>query len=140
VGLLGDVQVIEIDPAEPFRALLPLRVALQDMLPTGPTQATPRVHHLARPGTKQGGKQWWDFWTWIGGPADVLDRSTRVSYIFPKPFDPAIERTSDRAAAFGNYGETDDEFKLRVILNSNTESKEKETIVHRVTLWRLGYE
>jgi hypothetical protein len=52
------------------------------MLPTGPTQATPRVHHLARPGTKQGGKQWWDFWTWIDGPADVLDRITRFHIYF----------------------------------------------------------
>lgn len=139
VGLLGDVQLIELDPAAPFLALPPLRIALQEMLPTTPFQATTtQVHHLARPGRLQLGKRWWDFWTWIDGPAGLLDRITRVSYVFPKSFTPVIETTSNRAAVFGNYGETDDEFDLRVTLESNSRSKEK--IFHRVTLWRLGYE
>ena len=40
-------------------------------------------------------------------------------------------------AQFGNYGETNDEFNLHVILESRTKSKEK--FKYRVELWRLGY-
>ena len=138
VGLLGDIELIELDPSAPFLALLSLRVALQAMLSTAPNQATLRVHHLARPGAKQHGIQWWDFWTWIDGPADVLERITRVSYVFPRSFRPGMETSSNRAAAFGNYGETDEDFRLQVIVESTPKSKEK--IVHPVTLWRVGYE
>lgn len=116
VGLLGDIQLIELDPAAPFLALLTLRATLQAMLPPAPTEAALRVQHLARPTTQKGGEQWWDFWTWIDGSDDLLDEIRRVSYVFPRSFDPGSENSSNRAAAFGNYGETEDEFNLHVIV------------------------
>lgn len=137
VGLLGDIQLIELDPTAPFLALLTLRATLQAMLPPAPTEGVLRVRHLARPTKQQDGKQWWDFWTWIDGPEDLLNAVTRVSYVFPRSFDPGSEASSNRAAAFGNYGETDDEFNLHVIAESRTKSKEK--FKYRVALWRLGY-
>ena len=138
VGLLGDVQLIELDPAAPFLALLPLRRTLRDMLPTPPIKKTLEIRHVARPGAKQNGKQWWDFWAWVDGQSETLDQIDRVSYAFPKPFVPRTEPTSNRAAAFGNYGETDEEFDLQVTLDFKSRPKQKKR--HRITLWRLGYE
>ena len=142
VGLLGDVQLIELDPAAPYLALLPLRVALERLLASTRPELGVRVHHLARPGKRDSGTQRWDFWTWIDAPTEVLDRIIRVSYVFPRSFTPIIERTSNRAAAFGNYGETDSEFDLRVTLEymSRPKSKSSQNMNHRLTLWRLGYD
>lgn len=138
VGLLGDVQLIELDPTAPFLALLPLRRTLQDLLPISPIQKTLVVRHVARPGAKQNGKQWWDLWTWLDGKSETLDQINSVSYVFPKSFVPRTEPTSNRAAAFGNYGETDEDFDLQVVVNLHSKSKRK--IPYRVTLWRLGYD
>jgi hypothetical protein len=142
VGLLGDVQLIELDPTAPFLALLPLRITLEKLLlPTQPETGI-RVHHLARPGKRDGGKQWWDFWTWIDAPKGILDQITRVSYVFPRTFTPTVERTSNRAAGFGNYAETDGEFDLKIMLEYalKPKSKSRQNVIHRVTLWRLGYD
>jgi len=138
VGMLGDVQVIELDPTAPFLALLPLQATLRGLLPTPPQTAEIQVRHLAKPGAQQGSKQWWDFWTWIEGPASLLDSITGVSYVFPRSFRPALETSTNRQAAFGNYGETDTDFDLRVKINFN--AKPLKNLSYKVTLFRPGYD
>jgi hypothetical protein len=138
VGMLGDVQVIELDPTAPFLALLPLQATLRGLLPTPTPTAEIQVRHLAKPGAQQGKKQWWDFWTWIEGPASLLDSITGVSYVFPRSFRPAVETSSNRQAAFGNYGETDKDFDLRIKINFNAKPSKK--LSYKVTLFRPGYD
>jgi hypothetical protein len=125
LGILSDIKRIELDPKAPYHALIRLRLALQSVFPNVKSADEVHMAHIARPTTKVSGKQWWDFWTWVDAPAHKLDLIASVSYSFPPSFQPTIEVEEDRAYAFGNYGETNQAFLLKVVINSRDGRKQK---------------
>jgi hypothetical protein len=134
LGLLGDIQKIELDPKAPYHALIRLRLALGIILRTARQSDEIRVEHIARMTKRVSGKQWWDFWTWLDAPPQKLANIDSVSYHFPSSFRPLVETGKNRGYGFGNYGETDGPFELRVIINHV--SAPAQELSHLVTLLR----
>jgi len=134
VGILSDIQTIDLDPKAPYHSLIRLRSALKSVLrnPKGPDEL--RIEHIARPTAKVSGKWWWDFWTWVDAPPQRLSKIDSVSYQFPPSFRPRIEVGKNRGYGFGNYGETDNAFTLHVAINH--ENAPPQELQYRVTLVR----
>jgi len=132
LGILSDIKTIDLDPNAPYHALIRLRLALQDILPNASGTNDIRIAHIARPKKKTARRQWWDFWSWVDAPSQVLDTIDNVSYRFPPSFRPAVEVGENRDYAFGNYGETDQAFVLKVVINCRNGPSQK--LSHRISL------
>jgi hypothetical protein len=137
IGILGNIQVIELDAVrEAFWVFPQLRAAVSKLLFRGESEKGLAVCHLAKRGNKdEWNKQWWDFWLWIDGSKDSLDSIAEVKYEFPKTFSPNCE-AGDRHRAFGDYGETD--IPVMVKATIRFKSGEKMAVKHKITLPEPG--
>lgn len=133
LGILSDIQRIDLDPKAPYHALIRLRLALKSTLPNTRSSDEIRVEHIARPTVKVSGKQWWDFWIWLDAPPHILSRVDSVSYRFPSSFKPTVEVETDRDYGFGNWGDTDEAFELRLFISA--EGRPRQRLSHKVTLF-----
>jgi hypothetical protein len=136
-GILGDIQVIELDAEkEAYWALPQLRSAIKDLLFEHEPDEELAVCHLAKLGRKdKWGRQWWDFWLWIDGSEDTLSSVSEVKYELPDDFDPQYEEGAPHQA-FGSYSETDAAVDVRVKLR--LASGTRKVVRHRVTLQGAG--
>jgi hypothetical protein len=134
LGILSDVQSIPLDPKAPYHSLIRLRSALKSVLPNWNLPHEVRIEHIAQPTTRESGKQWWDFWMWVDTSNLKLSEIESVNYQYPPSFSPRDDEEKDRTYAFGNYGATNKEFMLKVVINYRNAPKQE--LDYRVTLDR----
>jgi hypothetical protein len=139
IGILGNIQVIELDAVrEAFWVFPQLRAAVRTLLFRGQSEKDLAVCHVAKRGNKDAwGKQWWDFWLWIDGSKDGLDSIAEVKYEFPKSFSPKCEE-GDRHRAFGDYGETNAPVMVKARIRFKSREKRPVTVKHKITLPETG--
>lgn len=140
-GILGDVQVIDLDAdREAFAAFTHLRGAIRKLLFKGQPDDGLAICHLAKRGRlDHWSRQWWDVWVWISGSEKKLESITQVHYKFPPSFYPKLEE-GDRHGAFGDYLETDSPIMMRAQIRSRSgRPPRKQTVKHKITLTGAGY-
>src|SRR5437660_10338167 len=132
IGIVGNIQVIELDATEAFWIFPQLRFAVKNLLFPGQSDDTLAVCHIAKRGRQDHWKkQWWDFWLWVDGFEDNLSSLAEVNFEFPEPFTPQSEE-GDPHRAFGDYAETDAPINVKAKIRFK--SGRKLTIRHKVTL------
>lgn len=133
MGLLGDIQFIELDSdREAFAAMATLRMAVRKLLFDESDDDGLAVCHLAKLGRKDyWNTQWWDFWLWISGSEEQLDSIASVDYILGDDFEPSVEPGAARRF-FGSYNETEEE--VTVTAKVRFKSGQWKKVRHRVSL------